>query len=479
MTEVLSGQDLIDAGFKQGKWFGEALIAANTVLERGASRKEAMGVARKFSPPPTIPLRGHGEVSYFENIEATNHDEKANLESVRQHMSELMRTPVIKAGAIMPDACPAGPVGTIPVGGVAVSEAIHPGMHSADICCSMAISVFPGIAPKDLLDAVHGVTHFGPGGRQRGNQFRPDTELLERFEANDFLRDGVSKAIEHFGTQGDGNHFAFVGTMKSTGETALVTHHGSRAPGARLYDKGMKMAEWFRKERSPATLKQNAWITADTKEGDAYWEALQLIRSWTKGNHFLIHDMAAEKLSAKVADRFWNEHNFVFRKSDGLFYHGKGATPAWDGWAEDATDLTLIPLNMAEPILIARGKNADHGLGFSPHGAGRNFSRTQHKRNLAGRTDEEIFAQETKGLDARFFVGRTDISELPSAYKDAKAVRAQIEKFDLAEIVDEVIPYGSIMAGDWEYDAPWMKKRRAKQEARARAEAKAALEARA
>jgi tRNA-splicing ligase RtcB (3'-phosphate/5'-hydroxy nucleic acid ligase) len=49
--------------------------------------------------------------------------------------------------------------------------------------------------------------------------------------------------------------------------------------------------------------------------------------------------MAAEKLSAKVADRFWNEHNFVFRKSDGLFYHGKGATPAFDNWANDATDL--------------------------------------------------------------------------------------------------------------------------------------------
>ena len=36
----------------------------------------------------------------------------------------------------------------------------------------------------------------------------------------------------HFGTQGDGNHFFFVGRIASTGETALVTHHGSRKPGA-------------------------------------------------------------------------------------------------------------------------------------------------------------------------------------------------------------------------------------------------------
>jgi tRNA-splicing ligase RtcB len=459
MTEILSGQDLIDAGLRQGKWFGRALAAANDVLERGGSRDEALEVARGFEPAPAVPLHAAGSLPFFANIEADNADETANVEAVTRSMTELMRTPVVKAGAVMPDACPAGPPGTIPVGGVVASEAIHPGMHSADICCSMAISVFPGVAPLALLDAVQAVTHFGPGGRPRGQQLRPAPELLARFDANPLLRDLISPAIEHFATQGDGNHFAFVGTMKSTGETALVTHHGSRAPGAKLYAKGMKLAETYRKELSPETLPQNAWIPADSADGDAYWDAMQLIREWTKANHMAIHDGAAAALSAKVADRFWNEHNFVFRKPDGLFYHGKGATPAFDGWADDATDLTLIPLNMAQPVLIARGRNAAHGLGFSPHGAGRNFSRSQHKRMQAGRTDAEIFAAETAGIDARFFSGVTDISELPSAYKNAAAVRRQIESFGLAEVVDEVMPFGCIMAGDWQANAPWRKKR--------------------
>lgn len=459
MTEIVSGQDLIDAGMRQGKWFARALVAANDVLEKGGSREDAIDAARAFAPPPAIPLHATGTLPLHLNILAEDAHEAANVEAVTRSMTELMRTPVVRAGAIMPDACPAGSPGTIPVGGVAVSEGIHPGMHSADICCSMAISVFPGVAPAALLDAVHAVTHFGPGGRQRGQQFRPADTLFARFEANALLRDLKSPAIEHFGTQGDGNHFAYVGTLKSSGETALVTHHGSRAPGARLYAKGMKMAEHVRKTLSPETLPQNAWIPADTPEGDEYWGALQLIREWTKGNHMLIHDLAAEKLSAKVSDRFWNEHNFVFRRSDGLFYHGKGATPAFDGWADDATDLTLIPLNMAEPVLIVRGKNAENGLGFSPHGAGRNFSRTQHRRMQAGRSDAEIFAEETKGIDARFFSGVTDISELPSAYKNAASMRRQIEHFGLAEIVDEVLPYGCIMAGDWEANAPWRKKK--------------------
>ncbi len=113
---------------------------------------------------------------------------------------------------------------------------------------------------------------------------------------------------------------------------------------------------------------------------------------------------------------------------------------------------------MAEPILIVRGKHAAHGLGFSPHGAGRNFSRSQHKRMQGSRTNEEIFAEETRGIDARFFSGFTDISELPSAYKNAAAVRAQIERSGLAEIIDEVLPNGCIMAGDWDANAPWRRK---------------------
>lgn len=462
MSKVVSGQDLIDAGLRQGRWFAQALTAANAVLERGGSLDEALGVARGFAPAPAMPLQAAGGVPFHVNIEADNEDEAANVAAVTRSMAELMRTPTIRAGAIMPDACPAGPPGTIPVGGVVASTAIHPGMHSADICCSMAISVFPTVAPAALLDAVHAITHFGPGGRPRGQQLRPSAELMARLAANPLTADLTSAAIEHFGTQGDGNHFAFVGTLKSTGQTALVTHHGSRAPGARLYAKGMKIAEQHRRDLSPETLPQNAWIPAESRDGELYWDGLQIIRAWTKGNHWAIHDLAAERVGAKAADRFWNEHNFVFRKSDGLFYHGKGATPAFDGWAEDATDLTLIPLNMAEPVLIARGRNAAHGLGFSPHGAGRNFSRSQHRRMQGGRTDAEIFAAETQGLDARFFCGKPDISELPSAYKNAAAVRRQIESYGLAEIIDEVLPYGSIMAGDWEADAPWRKKKAAK-----------------
>ena len=469
---AVTGSDILEEAARRtddgariapGKWVAAAIAAANQTEADGADRATAMEAAMAFLPPPTLKL-GTGDVPLHMNIEAETEAEEANVAAVTRTMREMLRTPVVTAGAVMPDACPAGPVGTIPVGGVAVSTAIHPGMHSADICCSMAMTNYGSVDPAALLDAVQAVTHFGPGGRKA--PLSMPAHVAERFEANAMLASKLDMAANHFATQGDGNHFAYVGTLASTGDTVLVTHHGSRAPGARLYKDAMGLAERTRRRLSPETLKGNAWIEADTEEGETYWDALQAVREWTKASHFAIHDLARERVGASVRDRFWNEHNFVFRRSDGLFYHGKGATPAFDGWAADATDLTLIPLNMAEPILVARGSNAAHGLGFAPHGAGRNMSRTAHKRLLDGRPDAEVFAEETAHIDARFFCGRIDVSELPSAYKSAAAVRAQIERFGLAEIVDEIVPHGSIMAGDWEHDAPWKKKAREKAAAR-------------
>jgi len=94
------------------------------------------------------------------------------------------------------------------------------------------------------------------------------------------------------------------------------------------------------------------------------------------------------------------------------------------------------------------------------------MSRTAHKKKLAGRTTQEILQEETQGLDVRFYTGVTDISELPSAYKNADNVIADMNQFGLADVVDRVLPYGSIMAGDGNRDAPWKKKRKARDQQR-------------
>lgn len=460
--QPVTGTDLKDWGHRPGKQFPQLLARANQMRAEGYGlvriRQE---LAPEIRPaPPVAGLRPAGELAFHSNIRAETADETANVASVRASMTELMRTPTVRAGAIMPDACPAGPPGTIPVGGVVATEnAIHPGMHSADICCSVMMTDLGRADPRAVLDAAQSVTHFGAGGRPQDDRFALPPALLQQLRENRFTRGekALRMAQTHMGTQGDGNHFLFVGRSRDSGRTVMVTHHGSRGLGAMLYKEGMAMAERFRREISPRTLRQNAWIPADTDEGREYWDALQLIRDWTRLNHLLIHQATAQAASLPAHDQIWNEHNFVFRR-DGLFYHGKGATPAWGDYAQDATGLTLIPLNMAQPVLVVRGKDAAHGLGFSPHGAGRNYSRSEHKRRMGDLTPKAALAAETQGLDIRFHAGGIDASELPSGYKDADTVVAQIRSYDLAEIVDCIDPYGSIMAGD---TPPfWQKKRK-------------------
>ena len=461
----VNGATLIALGFVPARWFKDAIQHIN---DNQLSEAAMLDYLEQFKTGPMAGLHTSA-VPFAVNIKADNELEQLNVEVVIATMEELMKTPTIVGGAIMPDACPTGPVGTIPVGGVVVAKnAIHPGMHSADICCSVLLTDFGKADPKAVLDAAHSVTHFGPGGRDRNAQFRFPADLLEEFENNLFLKDGqmIQTARAHLGTQGDGNHFLFIGTSKKTGNTMMVTHHGSRGVGAKLYTKGMQVAEKFRQQLSEDTLKQNAWIPFETAEGQEYWKALQIIRSWTKLNHTVLHDATAEKLGIAVENRYWNEHNFVFKKGD-LFYHAKGATPLDEQFMPDITGPRLIPLNMSEPVLIVEGGTTENNLGFAPHGAGRNMSRTQHRKSLAHKTIEEVFAEETAGLDVRFFSNETDITELPSAYKSAANVRNQMDEFGLGTVIDEVMPYGCIMAGDWEKNAPWKVKRRKREEQKA------------
>ena len=390
-------------------------------------------------------------------------------------MGELMKCPVITDGAIMPDACPAGPQkATIPVGGVIAAEnAILPSAHSADICCSMYATFYAERSEiGSELDALMTATRFGPGGRHF-DDLVDHPVLDEDVWENRFLNGLRDRAKIHLADQGDGNHFAFLGEMQVTEEVGrqlreagyvelaemlmatyrcsgrlrvLVTHHGSRGLGAHVFRRGQAVAEKHCRQVGNHIPPAAAWIDAESEEGREYWEALQYVAQWTKTNHRVIHERFLQRIGAeKVAD-FGNEHNFVWKRGN-RFLHGKGATPSWKD-EEGRPLLGLIPLNMAEPILMVLGSDNEDYLSFAPHGAGRNLSRTALKRKFRSEDMRRSMIQhQTRNIDARWFLGQPDLSELPMAYKNADQVIQQIEHFDLAKIVARIKPLGCIMAG--------------------------------
>jgi RNA-splicing ligase RtcB len=240
---MITGQDIIDLGFKSNKWFKEVIEYANENGLSGDSLKKYIESIRpKYIEPYSEPI------PFYQNIKAENEAEADNVKLVIDAMKQLMVTPTLVGGAVMPDACPTG-AGQIPVGGIVIAKnAIHPAMHSADICCSVMMTNFGMASPKAVLDMAHSITHFGGGGRDEYSDLPKEFE--DKILQNRFLNSerSLSIAKTHLGTQGDGNHFLFVGISKKTGETMMVTHHGSRGFGANLYAQGVKIAEYFRKE---------------------------------------------------------------------------------------------------------------------------------------------------------------------------------------------------------------------------------------
>jgi hypothetical protein len=116
---------------------------------RDAACREEEDARLRFAGVASMPMREEGGLDHLRrvgdlkslrfNIRAEGSDEAVNVAAVEAAMTDLMRVPTVVAGTVMPDACPTGG-GEIPVGGViAAKEAIHPGFHSADICCSMAV----------------------------------------------------------------------------------------------------------------------------------------------------------------------------------------------------------------------------------------------------------------------------------------------------------------------------------------------------
>lgn len=163
-------------------------------------------------------------------------------------------------------------------------------------------------------------------------------------------------------------------------------------------------------------------------------------------NHKIIHNRILSAVGSGMSDFYWNEHNFVFKYGDN-FYHAKGSTPMdgdrFDiGFGSYSSGKRLIPLNMSQPVLVVEN-HKDNTFGFAPHGAGRNLSRSAFQKRVTG----DDLQKEISHLDIRFYSGYPDLSEFPSAYKNADEVIRQIEKFKLANIVDKILPYGCIMAG--------------------------------
>jgi RNA-splicing ligase RtcB len=523
---MITGDDLKALGWTEGPRIGAALSQIRRLEAEGKTQEEILKLYA--APPHEIPkltMRTGGRLDQLAPlalaIKAEGETEAANLKACEETMYQVRQLPVVVRTALMPDACPAGP--GVCVGGVVETrDAIIPAMHSADLCCSMCVSFFippVGRSVTEMMDTLQSITHFGIGGRTIPFCYTdfPFFEFTtKQFMKNPFLQGLQERALRDLGTCGDGNHFNMLGRFRVTHESlevlwktdhhylanllrpflnrevaALVTHFGSRSFGAEVFKRGKAAAEKETAKIATGIPSWGHWIPGSVSEiYENYWEALVVVEWWTQSNHRAIHDLflmalngqfgkAGERFknAPKPIERIFNAHNFVWRWPDystsgghEMVFHGKGATPAWNDTSTSTACLGVIPLNMAEPVLLVVGEANKEFLFMAPHGAGRNLSRTELMKQAVSGLDQtldpegnkqfvvdELIKDQTKGLDVRWFSGKPDLSETPMAYKNAAAVKRQIKEFALATVWGEIEPLGCVMAGE-QLPKPWEKK---------------------
>lgn len=496
--QQITGAELIDLGIEKGPILGSLLVQVKEL--------EAQGVSQSTILEQIIPLHkklNNTEVNKLKlrssplkinaAIKTESKEEESNLELALSKMSELTLCPVVEAASLMPDTCPSGmEFGSIPVGGaIQTDHSIIPAAHSSDLCCSMMATIFESRTPtKNILDAMEKSTLFGPRGRDP-NSLPWHPILNEKVWDNYFLKGLEATAQNQLQTQGDGNHFFYLGKLGNLKSLAkvldengyyeeskdlsdsrlddalvLVTHHGSRNLGAQIYKRGIQEAIKKTNQISTNIPKNLAWLDLNSTRGQEYWAAIEYAQRWTIANHKLIHEQTLCALQCKRVSTLTNAHNFVWKHNSKIL-HGKGATPAWID-QKGRKSIGIIPLNMASEILITLGNNNPDFLCFSPHGAGRNRSRSKtlekFRDSKTGELDKILMdvnlKESTKDLDIRWASNKLDISESPLGYKNKDTIKQQLKEFDLAEIVSEISPRGCIMAG--EFPSLWKEKKKQK-----------------
>ena len=466
-----TGKTLLDKGWPEGPIIGKALRLAEAWAADGLSEDAVFAALEAVRTNPDAIAKGDAAYELAQALKALRVPEPTPVraepleapiwgkdiidpQAIHQ-LHNAMRLPVTIGGALMPDAH----VGYgIPIGGVvALENAVAPYMVGVDIACRMMMSIYP--ADSDVMmknaskkDKVRKVmreeTRFGLGAKF-GKYERRQHDVLDDpdWEATRLLRHLKDKAYAQLGTSGTGNHFVDAGLLRAEGTGAdvlgiepgvyfaIMTHSGSRGPGASIANHYSRLA--MDQSNLPKQLRHLAWLSLDTEAGQEYWISMNLAGRFASACHHTIHRALTKRLGLKPVLQVENHHNFCWAESwEGreVYVHRKGATPAHEGV------LGIIPGSQGHNSFIVRGLGSEASINSASHGAGRVMSRKQARQTIPKKQRDAWLKERGVAL-----LG-SGMDEAPQAYKDINEVLAL--QADLVEPVAVFQPRLVLMADD-------------------------------
>lgn len=229
----------------------------------------------------------------------------------------------------------------------------------------------------------------------------------------DIRKHPVEKQI---GTLGGGNHFIEIGQGK--GHKWIFIHTGSRNFGLQVEKYYERLAN-----AHPCGLKA---LPMDA-EGQDYLRDMQVAQRMAALNRLKILDTILRYLGESEIEVIDSVHNYISEK-DGICR--KGAISAHKG------ERLVIPLNMADGVIIGEGNGLENYNFSAPHGAGRVRGRGEMKRMLAsGAVTMEDFNERMKGVYTTTATAQT-IDESPFAYKTFSMIEKHLQE---TVTIDEIV----------------------------------------
>ncbi len=320
-----------------------------------------------------------------------------------------------------------------------------PNVVGVDIGCGMyTVNIGTGDIDFAKLDAV---VHTIPAGRNvwAGRQEHFDLTRLKCYRNLKQTR----RLERSLGTLGGGNHFIEI-DRAADGTNYLVVHSGSRNLGKQVADYYQELAvnlnrgigdylearenliktykeQGRRSEIQTALASLKCELNAETTipkdlcylEGrylDEYLHDVEICQDFARKSREKMAGIIIDGMGFDNIGGFHTIHNYINTEERIL---RKGAISAKAG------ELVLIPINMRDGSILARGKGNPDWNYSAPHGAGRIMSR----RKAKGTLDMEEYAKSMEGIYTTS-VNASTLDEAPMAYKSID---------DIIDVVGEAV----------------------------------------
>lgn len=343
-----------------------------------------------------------------------------------------------------------------------IADKAVPNIVGVDIGCGM-YTVELGKIDIDFVK-VDEVTHYIPSGRDvwEGRMERFDLTGLRCYRN---LKQ--AKRLERsLGTLGGGNHFIEIDAA-SDGTKYLVIHSGSRNLGKQVAEYYQNLAIDLNAGKADYFEKRDEIIRTYKEQGrraeiqtalkalehefaakepsipadlcylygaylDDYLYDVEICQRFAKRSRERMAEIILERTGMTAYSAFHTIHNYIDTKEMIL---RKGSIAA------HKDELVLIPINMRDGSVLARGKGNPEWNYSAPHGAGRLMSRTKARETL----DLEAYKKTMEGIYTTS-VNESTIDEAPMAYKSLADIMDVIQ--DAVDVIEVLKPIYNFKASD-------------------------------